>query len=30
LGFSNVNSLAASPPDASFLYLPVHGDVTTP
>ncbi len=27
--FSNVNSLVASPPNASLLYFPIHGDVTT-
>jgi len=27
--FSNVSSLPTSPPDASLLYLPIHGDVTT-
>jgi hypothetical protein len=24
-----VNSLVASPPNASLLYFPIHGDVTT-
>jgi len=28
--FSSVNSLVASPLDASLLYPLVHGDVTTP
>jgi hypothetical protein len=28
--FPSVSSLAASPLDASLLYIPVSGDVTTP